>query len=201
MVITLPPWLEGEDDLSSPLPQHITAYSNNKQAYAYLHHIEKKQWKQGNKGVFLSGFHYSKGDIVLIHHGPHAGQGARVEFVYRKDRKLKQEYEMGGHKIEDVEAKWDITVSLFNNTKQQASVSPRQISLFDPWTKQQRYHVPQPTTKLGYALMPDGTLTWAVNQSSTVKATVANASDSSEQEEVCVEADETYQLLYSTANH
>lgn len=152
----LPPWLEGEDDLTSPVPRNLRAYSDNETAYADLHNLERKRWKSGRNGYFLSGVHYTKGDIILIHHGPHAGQGARVEAVNRVDRKLKLEMEGGGQNIDDVVAKWDITVSLFNNTKQRAGVNPRQISLFDPWTKQQRYHTPQPTLELANAIMPDG---------------------------------------------
>lgn len=53
-------------------------------AYADLHNIERKRFKKGREGIFVSGVHYSKGDIILIHHGPHTGQGAQVEMVYRQ---------------------------------------------------------------------------------------------------------------------
>ena len=153
-----------------------------------LHNLERKRWKSGRHGYFLSGVHYTKGDIILIHHGPHAGQGARVEAVNRVDRKLKQEYESGGQKIEDVEAKWDITVSLFNNRKQKAGVSPRQVSLFDPWTKQQRYHIQQPTLELAYAIMPDGEPSWEYfQQIAKEKEQAEKAKENQEPEEIEVE--------------
>ena len=43
----LPPWLVGNDDLSSPVPRNLTANSDNEQAYADLHNIERKRCKRG----------------------------------------------------------------------------------------------------------------------------------------------------------
>lgn len=123
-------------------------YSDNAMAYHDFHRLTSTQ--------FLSGVHYTKGDIVYIQFGVNAGQGGRVEDASRMNGQLKLDCAGTGCFLYDnFHAAWDISISLFNNrrwpmynfTRKTVIAHPQEICLLDPWESQQQYHTPQPITE------------------------------------------------------